>query len=144
METYFSEVTDHTAKKLHTRESAAVVTYKQHLMEIIKYHKIFHRINRLQEKLTKNLLKQEDIKDINDLEALITSEMLTNKRNIKNILNHYPWLPTLEVSILEVSLWKHIIFDIKNDLSKERQIQRVMKKLKATTLVDRNFLKAST
>ena len=82
-------------------------------MELTKHHNIVHRTNKVQDKLTNNLLKQRDMKDNNDLDKLITSGILMSERKIKKRLNHYPWSPTLEASILAVSLLKLIVFDIK-------------------------------
>ena len=82
------------------------------------------------------------MKNINDLDALITSGMLMSERKVKTRLNHCPWSPTLEATILQVNLWKIIISDIENDVSKKTQIQRVMTKLNVKTPVDQKTSKS--
>ena len=53
------------------------------------------------------------MKEINDLDALITKGILASKKKIRKRQNQYPWSPTLEQAILEVSLWKLITSEIK-------------------------------
>ena len=115
----FQEVTDHTLRKLQTRDSAEMVIYKEHLRDFTTTHKIFNRINRLKNKLSKDQLTLDDMKEINDLDELITKGMIASKKKIQKRQNQYPWSPILEQAILEVSLWKLITFEIKNDVSKE-------------------------
>ena len=90
LENSFTEVTDHTSRELQTRETAGVVTYKQHLMEFTLKHKLFDRTNNINDKLLKGKLTQEDMKKINDLEDLITKGMLTPESKIKKRQNQYP------------------------------------------------------
>ena len=73
-------------------------------MAFTKQNNIFHRTNKLKEKLSNNLLNQKDTKEITELDELIISGMLMVERKIKIILNQYPRSPTLEATILEVSL----------------------------------------
>lgn len=141
LENSFTEVTDHTSRELQTRETAGVVTYKQHLMEFTLKHKLFDRTNNINDKLLKGKLTQEDMKKINDLEDLITKGMLTPESKIKKRQNQYPWSPTLEKYILEVSLWKIIIYELKNEVSKDIQLQRIMNQLKAPPLLERQSIK---
>ena len=47
------EVTDHTSRKLQTRDSAGVVTYKRHLKEFTTNYHIFDHINNLKHNLSK-------------------------------------------------------------------------------------------
>ena len=115
----FQEVTDHTLRKLQTRDSAEMVIYKEHIRDFTTTYKIFNRINRLKNKLSKDQLTLDDMKEINDLDELITKGMITSKKKIQKRQNQYPWSPILEQAILEVSLWKLIAFEIKNDVSKE-------------------------
>ena len=77
------------------------------------------------------------MKEINDLDELITKGMLASEEKIKKRQNHYPLSPTLEKSILEVSLWKLIISKIKNDVSKETQIQMIIYQLETPPLLER-------
>lgn len=84
------------------------------------------------------------MKNTNDMDALITSGMLMSERKKKTRLNHCPWSPTLEATILEVNLWKIIISDIENDVSKKIQIQRIITKLNIKTPVDQKNLKVAT
>ena len=51
----FQEVTDHTSRKLQTRDSAGVITYKEHLRDFTNTHKIFDRIDAIQCKLEKDI-----------------------------------------------------------------------------------------
>ena len=46
-------------------------------------------------------------------------DMLVSERKIKKRQNRYPRSSTLEAAILEVSLWKLIISEIKNDVSEK-------------------------
>ena len=115
----FNEVTDHTTRKFQTCETAGVVTFKQNLIKFIQHHNIFHRANSFQKILKNTLLNQKNMKNTNDMDALITSGMLMSERKKKTRLNHCPWSPTLEATILEVNLWKIIISDIENDVSKK-------------------------
>ena len=84
------EVTGHTSRKLQTRETAGVVTYKQHLMYFTTTNKIFDRTNNLNDKLSKDKLTSDDMKEINDLDELITKGMLASEEKIKKRQNHYP------------------------------------------------------
>ena len=77
---------------------------------------------------------------MNELDELITTRMLMLERRINKKQNQYPWSPTFDAAILEVSLWKLIIFEIKNKVSNEIQIQRVLRKLKASPIIDRNSI----
>ena len=61
LENSFQEVTDHTSRKLQTRDSAGVITYKEHLREFTTTHHIFARINNLKHKLLKGQLKLDEI-----------------------------------------------------------------------------------
>ena len=122
----FQEVTDHTSHKLQTRDSAGVVTYKEHLREFTTTHKIFDCIDAIKNKLEKDMLLIGDIKEINDLDALITKGMLASEKKIRKRQNQHPWSPTLEQAILEVSIWKLITSEIKNTVSKDMQIQRTI------------------
>ena len=106
-------------RKLQTRDSAEMVIYKEHIRDFTTTYKIFNRINRLKNKLSKDQLTLDDMKEINDLDELITKGMITSKKKIQKRQNQYPWSPILEQAILEVSLWKLIAFEIKNDVSKE-------------------------
>ena len=77
-------------------------------MAFTKHNDIFHKTNRLQEKI---LLIQEDMKEINEVNIIIKSGMLIAERKITKRLTHYPRSPILEGTILEVSLWNLIIFE---------------------------------
>ena len=99
----FQEVTDHTSRKLQTRDSAGVITYIEHLRDFTTTHKIFDRIDTIQYKLVKDILGIEDIKEINDLITLITKGVIASKNKIRKRQNQYPWSPTLEQAILAVS-----------------------------------------
>ena len=99
----FQEVTYHTSRKIQTRDSVGVITYKEHLREFTTTHHIFDRINNLKHKLSKRQLKIDDMIEINDLNDLITKGMIASKNKILNRQNQYPWSPTLEQAILEVS-----------------------------------------
>ena len=81
------------------------------------------------------------MKEINDLDDLITKGMLASEGKIRKYLNHYPWYPILEQVILEVNLWKLIISEIKNEVSKEIQIQRIISQLEAPLPTERNSIK---
>ena len=133
----FQEVADHTSRKLQTRDSAGIVTYKEHLREFTTTHHIFNRINNLKHKLSKEQLKIEDMKEINDLDDLITKGMLASENKILKRQNQYLWSPTLEQSILEVSLWKLITSEIKKDVSKEMQIQRIIGQMDVSPLIEK-------
>ena len=137
----FQEVMDHTSRKLQTMDSAGVVTYKEHLSEFTTTHKIFNRINNLKHKLSKEQLKLEDMKEINDLDDLIAKGMIASENKILKRQNQYPWSPILEQAILEVSLWKLITSEIKKDISKEMQIQRIIEQMDAPPLIEKNSLK---
>ena len=119
LENTFQEVTDHTSRKLQTRDSAGVITYKEHLREFTTTHHIFDRINKLNHKLSKEQLKLYDMIEINDLDDLITKGMIASENKILKRQNQYPSSPTLEQAILEVSLWKLIKSEINNEVSKE-------------------------
>ena len=108
----FQEVTDHTSRKLQTRDSVGMVTYKEYLKEFTTTHKIFDRINNLKHKLSTEQLKLEDMKEINDLDDLNTKGMIASENKIRKRQNQYPWSPILEQAILEVSLWKLITSNI--------------------------------
>ena len=142
LENSFTEVTDHTSRKLQNRETAGVVTYKQHLMEFTLKQKLFDRTNNINDKLLKGKLTQEDMKKINDLDDLITKGMLTPESKIRKKQNQYPWSLTLEKYILEVILWKLIIYELKNEVSKEIQLQRIMNQLKTPPLLKRQSIKS--
>ena len=137
----FQEVTDHTSRKLQTRDSAGVITYKEHLRDFTNTHHIFDRINNLKHKLTKEQLKIDDMKEINDLDYLITKGMIASENKTLKRQNQYPWSLTLEQAILEVSLWKLIKSEIKNEVSKEMQIQRIIVQLDAPPLLERKSIK---
>ena len=83
----FQEVTDHTSRKLQTRDSEGVITYKEHLRDFTTTHKIFDRIDAIQCKLEKDRLRIEDMKEINDLDTLITRGMITSENKIKKRQN---------------------------------------------------------
>ena len=116
----FQEVTDHTSRKLQTRDSAGVITYKEHLRDFTTTHKIFDRIDAIQCKLAKDILRLEDMKEINDLDTLITRGMIASESKISKRQNQYPWSPTLDQAILVVSLWKLITSEIKNEVYTRR------------------------
>ena len=78
---------DHTSRKLQTRDSAGVVTYKEHLSEFTTNHKIFDRINNLKHKLSKDQLKLEAMKEINDLHDLIPKGMIASENKIRKRQN---------------------------------------------------------
>ena len=82
-------------------------------MDFTTTHKFFDRTNKLNDKLLKDQLTLDDMKEINDLDDLNTKDMLASEGKIKKRYNHYPWSPILEQTILEVSLWKLIISKIK-------------------------------
>ena len=102
---------------------------------------MFDRINNLKHKLSKEQLKIDDMIEINDLDDLITKGMIASENKILKRQNQYPWPPTLEQAILEVSLWKLIVLEIKNDVSKEMQIQRIIGQMDASLLLERKSLK---
>ena len=133
-------MTDHASRKLQTRETAGVVTEKQHLMEFTLKYRTFDRTNNLNDKLLKGTLTSEDMKEINDLDDLITKGMLVSESKINTRQNQYTLSPTLKKVILEVSLWKLIISELKNDVSKERQIQRIINQLEAPPLLERQLI----
>ena len=96
-----------------------MVTYKAYLREFTTTHKIFDRINKLNHKLSKAQLILDDMKEVNDLDDLITKGMITSENKILKRQNQYPWSPTLEQAIMGVSLWKIIKSEINNEVSKE-------------------------
>ena len=104
-------------------------------------HKIFYRINNLNDKLLKDQLTLDDMKEINDLDELITKGMLASEGKIHKRQNHCPWSPILEQAILEESLWKLIISEIKNEVSKEIQIKRIIVQLEAPLPIERKLIK---
>ena len=65
------------------RDFAGVVTYKKHLMDFTTNHKIFDRANNLNDKLLKDQLTPDDMKEINDLDDLIIKGMLASKGKIR-------------------------------------------------------------
>ena len=79
----FQEVTDHTSRKLQTRDSAGVITYKEHLRDFTTSNRIFDRIDTIKSKLVKDTLRVEDMKEINDLNALITKGMIASENKIR-------------------------------------------------------------
>ena len=79
----FQEVTDHTSRKLQTRDSAGVITYKVHLMDFTTTNKIFDRIDAIKSKLVKDTLRIEDMTEINDLDTLITKGMIASENKIR-------------------------------------------------------------
>ena len=137
----FQEVTDHTSRKLQTRDSAGVITYKDHLRDFTNTHKIFDRIDSIQSKLEKDILILDDMVEINDLDTLITRGMIASENKIKKRQNQYPWSPILDQAILSVSLWKLITSEIKNEVSKEMQIQRILRLLDTTPTIERHDIK---
>ena len=82
LENSFQKVTDHTSRKIQNRDSAGVVTYKEHLREFTTTHHTFDRINKLNHKLSKEQLKPYDMIDINDLDDLITKGMIASENKI--------------------------------------------------------------
>ena len=81
------------------------------------------------------------MKEINDLDDLNTKGMIASENKIRKRQNQYPWSPILEQAILEVSLWKLITSEIKNDVSKDMQIQWIIEQMDAPPLIERNSLK---
>ena len=81
------------------------------------------------------------MKEINDLDTLITKGMIASENKIRKRQNQYPWSPTLDQAILVVSLWKLITFEIKNEVSKEMQIQRFLRLLDTTPTIERHDIK---
>ena len=137
----FIEVTDHISRKLQTRDSVGVVTYKKHLMDFTTTYKIFDRTNNLNDKLLKDKLTLDDMKEISNQDDLITKNMLASEGKIKKRQNNYLWSPIPEQAILEVSLWMLIISEIKNEVSKEMQIQRIISQLEAPPHIERHSIK---
>ena len=137
----FQEVTDHTSRKLQTRDSAGVITYKEHLRDFTTSNRIFDRIDTIKSKLVKDTLRVEDMKEINDLDALITKGMIASENKTRKRQNQYPWSPTLEQAILEVSFWKLTTSEIKNEVSKEMQIQRIIRLLDTPPTIERHGIK---
>ena len=137
----FQEVTDHTSRKLQTRDSAGVITYKDHLRDFTTTHKIFDRIDSIQSKIEKDILILDDMVEINDLDTLITRGMIASENKIKKRQNQYPWSPILDQAILSVSLWKLITSEIKNEVSKEMHIQRILRLLDTTPTIERHDIK---
>ena len=82
-------------------------------MDFTTTHKSFDRTNNLNNEILKDQLTPDDMKEINDLDDLITKCMLASEGEIRKRQNHYPWSPILEQTILEVSLWKLIISEIR-------------------------------
>ena len=83
LENAFKEVTDYITRKLQTRETTGFVTYKQHLIDFTKHNHIFDRTNSLTDKLSNGTHTQVDMKEINDLDELITKGVLVSERRIK-------------------------------------------------------------
>ena len=81
------------------------------------------------------------MKEINDLDELIIKGMIVSENKIRKRQNLYPWSPILEQAILEVSLWKLITSEIKNGVSKEMQIQRILGQLDAPPPIKRHSIK---
>ena len=79
--------------------------------------------------------------EINDLDDLITKGMIASENKILKRQNQYLWSPKLEKAILEVSLWKIITSEIKNDISKEMHIQQIIGQLDAPPLLERKSIK---
>ena len=79
--------------------------------------------------------------EIKDSDDLITKGMIASENKIQKKQNQYPWSPILEQAILEVRLWKLITSEIKKDVSKEMQIQRIIEQLDASQLIERHSLK---
>ena len=105
-------------------------------MDFTTTHKFFDRTNKLNDKLLKDQPTPDDMKEINDLNDLITKGMLASEGKIKKRQNHYPCFPILEQTIFEVSLWKLIISEIKNEVSKEMKIQRIISQLEAPPTIE--------
>ena len=59
-------------------------------------NKIFNRTNNLNDKISKDKLTPDDMKEINDLDELTTKGMLALEGKIRKIQNHYPWSPILK------------------------------------------------
>ena len=104
-------------------------------------NKIFNRANNLNDKISKDKLTLDDMKETNDLDELTTKGMLALEGKIRKIQNHYPWSSILKKSMLEVSLWKFVISEIKNEVSKEMQIQRIVTQLEAPPILERHSIK---
>ena len=83
MTNFFLEVTNQTSRKLQTRDSAGAVTYKKHLIDFTITRKIFDRINNLNDKLLKDKITPDDMREINDLDYLITKGILASEGKIR-------------------------------------------------------------
>ena len=104
-------------------------------------NKIFNRANNLNDEISKDKLTLDDMKETNDLDKLTTKGMLALEGKIRKIQNHYPWSSILKKSMLEVSLWTFVISKIKNEVSKEMQIQRIVTQLEAPPILERHSIK---
>ena len=58
-------------------------------MDFTTTHKIFDRTNNLNDKLLKDQLTPDDMKEINNLDDLIAKGMLASERKIRKRQNHY-------------------------------------------------------
>ena len=67
--------------------------------------------------------------------------MIASENKIKKRQNQYPWSPILDQAILSVSLWKVITSELKNEVSKEMQIQRILRLLDTTPTIERHDIK---
>ena len=68
---------------------------------------------------------------INNLDEMMTKEMLKAEQQIKLRSNLHPWSPTLANAILELHLWKIITPEIKkNKTNKQIKIEMIIEKQK--------------
>ena len=79
----------------------------------------------LQTKLNTNSITSNDFKQINEIDALLTSGMLKAERMIVRAGLQYPWLPALAIVIPQLSIWKLIKSELKTKNSRETKLQQI-------------------
>ena len=93
--------------------------YKQHLKAIVTKKIVLEKATLLQAKLNTNSITSNDFKQINELDALLTSGMLKAERMIVGAGIQYPWSPALAIAFLQLSIWKLIKSKLKTKTSRE-------------------------
>ena len=125
----YASISNASSRTLQSKNTKNVVKYKQHLQNIVSNKLVVEKAKLLQEKLNTNSITSNDFKQINDLDNILTLEMLKIERMIIRDGLQFPWSPALAIAILQLSIWRLIMSELKIKTSRQTKLQQLTTRL---------------
>ena len=106
-------------RNVQSNNPQAIRKYKRKLEININKFNIKERIVKLYKIVKHNKLNNNDEKELNQIDADITTSMLTAEKSIQTQHHNHPWPLSLHRAIRKVTIWRAILTQIKTDYNQK-------------------------